>query len=66
MASYSRRTGVQLGGGLTKADEGDFFIRLNNGSRRNIEEVMTEISGKVEAQVPGLQIETAQLMDETL
>ena len=66
VTSYSRRTGLQLGGGLTEADEGDFFIRLKNGSRRNIEEVMTEIAGKVETQVPGLQIETAQLMEDLI
>ena len=33
VASYSRRTGVQLGGGLTEADEGDYFIRLKGGSQ---------------------------------
>lgn len=64
--SYSRRTGVQLGGGLTEADEGDFFIRLNGGRRRDIEAVMGEIAGKVQARVPGLQIETAQLMEDLI
>ncbi|MFA5962702.1 MAG: efflux RND transporter permease subunit [Sphingomonas sp.] len=66
VASYSRRTGVQLGGGLSEADEGDFFIRLKGGSRRDIEEVMAEIRGKVESQVPGLEIETAQLMEDLI
>jgi len=66
VASYSRRTGVQLGGGLTEADEGDFFIRLKGGSRRPIEEVMSDIRGKVESQVPGLEIETAQLMEDLI
>jgi multidrug efflux pump subunit AcrB len=66
VASYSRRTGVQLGGGLTEADEGDFFIRLKGGSRRPIEDVMSDIRGKVEAQVPGLEIETAQLMEDLI
>jgi len=66
VASYSRRTGVQLGGGLTEADEGDFFIRLKDGKRRDIEEVMTEIREKVEGQVPGLEIETAQLMEDLI
>ena len=64
--SYSRRTGLQLGGGLTEADEGDFFIRLKNGNRRNIEEVMAEVASKVQTQVPGLQIETAQLMEDLI
>ena len=67
VTSYSRRTGVQLGGGLTEADEGDFFIRLNaSSSRRDIEEVMTEIRDKVEHEVPGLEIETAQLMEDLI
>ena len=66
VTSYSRRTGVQLGGGLTEADEGDFFIRLSSGSRRPIDEVMAEVAAKVQAQVPGLQIETAQLMEDLI
>ena len=66
VSSYSRRTGVQLGGGLTEADEGDYFIRLHGGSRRTLDEVMSEIAGKVQAQVPGLSIETAQLMEDLI
>ena len=66
VASYSRRTGIQLGGGLTEADEGDYFIRLKGGSRRDIEEVMTDIRDKVAAKVPGLHVETAQLMEDLI
>ena len=66
VASYSRRTGVQLGGGLTEADEGDYFIRLKGGSRRPIEAVMADVRGQVEASVPGLEIETAQLMEDLI
>ncbi len=64
--TYSRRTGVQLGGGLTEANEGDFFIRLRHGKRRNIEAVMADLRDQVEAQVPGLQIETIQLMEDLI
>jgi multidrug efflux pump subunit AcrB len=66
VASYSRRTGYQLGGWLSEADEGDFFIRLKGGSRRDIETVMKEIRDKAGAQVPGLTIETAQLMEDLI
>lgn len=66
VASYSRRTGVQLGGGLTEADEGDYFIRLKGGSRRPIDEVMTDIRTRIEKEVPGLQIETIQLMEDLI
>ncbi|WP_404631417.1 efflux RND transporter permease subunit [Dyella ginsengisoli] len=64
--TYSRRTGLQLGGGLTEANEGDFFVRLRNGSRPSTEQVMEQVRGKVEAQVPGLDIELAQLMEDLI
>ena len=66
VASYSRRTGVQLGGGLTEADEGDYFIRLKGGSRRPIDDVMANIREQVAAKVPGIEIETAQLMEDLI
>ncbi|WP_298163902.1 efflux RND transporter permease subunit [Novosphingobium sp.] len=66
VASYSRRTGVQLGGGLTEADEGDYFIRLRNGSRRPIDEVMSDIRRQIATNVPGIEIETAQLMEDLI
>lgn len=66
VASYSRRTGAQLGGGLTEADEGDYFIRLKGGSRRPIEAVMSEIRAKVTTQVPGLEVELIQLMEDLI
>ncbi len=66
VVSYSRRTGIQLGGGLTEADEGDMFVRLKGGGRRDIEAVMTEIRLKAEATVPGLQIEMLQLMEDLI
>ncbi|WP_298270405.1 efflux RND transporter permease subunit [Geobacter sp.] len=64
--TYSRRTGAQLGGGLTEANTGDFFIRLKPLPRRPIDVVMDEIRGKVERQVPGLRIELAQLMEDLI
>ena len=63
---YSRRTGAQLGGGLTEADEGDFFIHLNRRRRRGVEAVMADIRHKVQSSVPGLEIETAQLMEDLI
>ena len=43
--SYSRRTGLQLGGGLTEANSGDLFVRLKPLPRRPLEEVMTRCAG---------------------
>ncbi|MGA8033492.1 MAG: efflux RND transporter permease subunit [Casimicrobiaceae bacterium] len=64
--TYSRRTGTQLGGGVTEANEGDFFVRLKSGTRPPIEQVMNDIRTKVETNVPGLEIELAQLMEDMI
>ena len=64
--TYSRRTGTQLGGGLTEANEGDFFVRLKGGKRPDIEAVMGSIRTQVERDVPGLKIELAQLMEDVI
>jgi multidrug efflux pump subunit AcrB len=66
VASYSRRTGVQLGGGLTEPDEGDYFIRLKGGSRRPIDAIMSEMRTQIEERVPGLQIDLIQLMEDLI
>ena len=64
--TFSRRTGTGLGGGLSEANSGDFFIRLKSSGRRPVDEVMSEIRGKVESQVPGLSVEMAQLMEDLI
>lgn len=64
--TYSRRTGTQFGGGITEANEGDFFIRLKSGARPPIETVMDDIRTKVEQTVPGLNLELLQLMEDVI
>lgn len=66
VATYSRRTGTQLGGGLTEANQGDFFIRLKTGSREPIETVMEEVRVQIDNQVPGLEVELMQLMEDLI
>ena len=64
--TYSRRTGLQLGGGLTEANSSDFFVRLKPFPRRPSDEIMDEIRGKIEHNVPGVKIELAQLMEDLI
>ena len=64
--TYSRRTGTQLGGGLTETNTGDFFIRLKDNRDRVIDDIMTDVQHQVEDKVPGLKIETAQLMEDLI
>jgi CzcA family heavy metal efflux pump len=64
--TYSRRTGLQLGGGLTEANTGDLFIRLKPFPRRNIEEVMSDVRARIAKEVPGLNVEFFQLMEDLI
>jgi CzcA family heavy metal efflux pump len=64
--TYSRRTGNSLGGFITEANEGDFFIRLKPLPRRSLDEVMNSIREQVGIQVPGLEIELAKLMEDII
>ncbi|HEV2364141.1 MAG TPA: efflux RND transporter permease subunit [Caulobacteraceae bacterium] len=66
VATYSRRTGAQLGGGLTEPNTGDFFVRLKTGPRRGIDAIMEDVRDKVAAQVPGIDVDTAQLMEDLI
>ena len=66
VATYSRRTGLQLGGWLTEANQGDFFVQLKPPPRRGIDEVMDDVRARVAKQVPGLEVEFAQLMEDLI
>ncbi len=64
--TFSRRTGLQLGGGITHANEGDFFVRLKPLPREPIDQVMAQVRARIHAQVPGIDIDTAQLMQDLI
>ena len=65
--TYSRRTGYNFGSGeLSESNTGDFFVRLKPLPRRPIAEVTDEVEKKVAKFVPGLDIETAQLMEDLI
>ncbi len=66
VASYSRRTGIQLGGGLTEANMGDFLVRLKNNRSKGIQEIISEVRNRVHKTVPGIKIEFAQLMGDLI
>ncbi len=64
--TYSRRTGLALGGYITEANEGDFFVKLKSGKRRPVEAIMDDVRKQVEHRVPGLEVEMAQLMEDLI
>ena len=64
--TWSQRTGLQLGGGLTEANTGDFFVRLKNGARPSTTAVMEQIRRQIDAQVPGLDVDVTQAMEDLI
>jgi multidrug efflux pump subunit AcrB len=64
--TYSRRTGAQLGGGLTEANEGDIFVRLKPLPRPPIDDVMDTIRTGIETTIPGVDVEMALLMEDLI
>lgn len=66
VATYSRRTGTQLGGGITEANQGDYFVDLNPPPRRSVWAIMDAVRMQIDRQVPGLEVETAQLIEDLI
>jgi CzcA family heavy metal efflux pump len=64
--TYSLRTGLRLGGGITEPNQGDFLVKLRQGKRRPISEVIDGVRHAVESGVPGIQVAFAQLMEDLI
>jgi multidrug efflux pump subunit AcrB len=72
--TISRRTGYGLGGDLFEPNHGDMFLRLKTPDemrkegkkRRRIDKVIEEINNKVSQDVPGIEIELAQIMEDLI
>ena len=64
--TYSRRTGLSLGGHITEANEGDFFIKLKPLPRRDLKIIMSDIRTQIVEQVPGLDVEMAKLIEDMI
>ena len=64
--TWSRRQGAQLGGALTESYTGDLFARLKPPPRPSTEVVMEQVRQVIEQQVPGLEIELYQLIEDEI
>lgn len=66
IASYSRRTGTQMGFFITEPNYGDYLIQLKKDRKRTTEEVIDEIRQKVESSQPALKIDFGQVIGDML
>jgi len=64
--TFSRRLGTGLGGDLGQSYHGDYFVKLKPTHSRSTEEVMSEVRQKAETEVPGVELELAQLMEDLI
>jgi CzcA family heavy metal efflux pump len=64
--TWSRRTGFAMGGDFSEPNTGDFFVRLKPYPRRPIEQVMDDVEKQVTRDVPGLDLELSQLMEDII
>jgi CzcA family heavy metal efflux pump len=65
--STSRRTGLQLGlAAVTEANTGDFSVKLKRGRDRGVEEIISDIRGKVNKKYPQLDVEFIQVLQDMI
>src|SRR5262245_24890188 len=68
VAAYSRRTGAELGLFATAQNTGDILVRLKprNQRSRSAEEVINEVRDKLSDEVPLVDVEFVQLLQDML
>lgn len=64
--TLSRRLGTDLSGSLGQSYHGDYFVRLKAGHSESTEDVMSDVRAKIDAEVPGVQVELFQLMEDLI
>ncbi len=66
VATYSRRTGTQMGFFITEPNRGDYLIQLKKERSKSSNDVIDEIRKKVEATQPALRIDFGQVIGDML
>ena len=66
VAAFSVRTGTQLGFFLTESNTGDISVRLKPNRTRDIDAIMDDVRAKILANVPGVRIEFAQVIQDLI
>jgi CzcA family heavy metal efflux pump len=67
VASYSRRTGTQLGFFVTEPNTGDYVIRLKpRRRRRDVEDVTADLRARIAASQPSIHTDFGQLLEDDI
>jgi Cu/Ag efflux pump CusA len=66
VATYSRRTGAQMGFFITEPNDGDYLIHLKDDRKRSTIDVIDDIRKRIEETQPALQIDFGQVIGDML
>ena len=66
VATFSRRTGTELGFSITEGNRGDYAVMLKQDRHRKIDDVISDIRAKIQAQVPGVDVDFGQVLQDLI
>ncbi len=66
VATFSRRTGTELGFSITEPNRGDYAVMLKEHRSRKIDDVINDVRQQVESTVPGLDVEFIQVLQDLI
>nr|WP_294945586.1 efflux RND transporter permease subunit [uncultured Mucilaginibacter sp.] len=66
VATYSRRTGTQMGFFITEPNTGDYLIQLKKEHDKTSEEVISDLRQQIEASQPALRVDFGQVIGDML
>jgi CzcA family heavy metal efflux pump len=66
VSAYSRRMGTELGFAITEPNTGDLAVMLKPRPRRRIDAVMDDLREKIAVQVPGVEVEFIQVLQDLI
>jgi CzcA family heavy metal efflux pump len=66
VASYSRRTGTELGFAATEPNRGDYAVVLKQNRRKKIDAVIDDVRGKIKDDVAGVDVDFIQVLQDLI
>lgn len=66
VATYSRRTGTQMGFFITEPNTGDYLIQLKKSREKTTDEVTSDIRSEIEKTQPALRVDFGQVITDML
>lgn len=66
ISTFSRRTGTELGFAITESNRGDYAVMLMPNRKKAIEDVMAEVRGRIQSEVPGLEVDFIQVLQDLI